>query len=535
MSSAPNPQALIEAASKAAGRSNGVADHGATIEWLIPGDLWAEISPTPELPRGLLPASLEAFAFSKPETFNPAALAAAALATCSIAASDFVRLVINPTWRERFCIWVGLYGPSSAAKTPTTRAAFRPLEAEQQKRLEEFDRERERFEAAKKTAKADGTTFDDPEPIPVRYHTHSATLAAVTELEKNMHHGIGLVHDELSSLVSAMDGVYKERSANERGDWLALYDGGPFYSDRILRGQVFVKNHSATILGGITTDKLARFVRDSAADGLMSRMSLVSVPVAAPSADLGAIPLERYRDYSRVVERIVNNRPMIPCDVTLSEDGREELGKAKERWQQEAALYAERLPRYSERLGKLTGLAARVALGFAIIESAEVPAARSSRNEIDMPRKVDAGQMRRACAYVDYQARHDLAFYAAAAGQDIAPTIGMARRVAGWILQWSRERFHLGDLTRGILEWRSLRSSDQLATLELLDHLGWVRPDEDAYFRGQQFVRGVTWTVNPRAHQRFELRAVMARRVAEEAKRRLSDAAASTVPERQKL
>lgn len=511
---------------------------GGAHQWPEPADLWSAIAPTPALPRGLLPATLDAFAHGKSETFDPAALGAAALASCSIAASDHVRLVINPTWRERFCIWIGLHGPSSAAKSPTIATALRPLVTEQQHQLGEFQLAHQVWKKAKKGAKAAGEEFDDPEPSAVRYFTHSATIEALTVLEEQTDHGVGLIHDELSALIAAMDGQYKDRSANERGHWLALYDGGMHLTDRVLRGTTVVKNHSAAILGGITTDKLASLVNNTVADGLMSRMSLTSVPVMPPSDDLEAMPYDTYVAYERLVSRLVNNRPSSAHEVALPQEARDVLGAAKKRWQAEGALYADRLPRYTERLGKLTGMAARVALGFAIIEEAEPPegVAGSAFVTAPPPREVSPDQMRRACEYVDYQARHDLAFYAAAAGQDVSPIIGMARRVGAWLLQLNRQAFQLGDLTRGILEWRSLKGTDQFGALELLDHLGWIRPSDDAYFRGVQFVRGITWAVNPAAHARFTERAEAARRAAAEARRRLTEAVAERRPQpREKL
>jgi hypothetical protein len=535
-----SPDSLREAAIKAAGDQR-TKDETVTVSgWPMPADLWAQIPPTPPLPRALLPTTIEAFAFGKPETFSPAALAGAALAVCAVAASDHVRLVINPTWREAFRIWVALYGPSSAAKTPIMQTAWRAIEKEQNARFEEYREELGRFEAAKKAAKKAGEEFDDAKPQLVRYYTHSATMAAITELERNSEHGVGLVHNELSALIAAMDGgVYREKSA-ERGDWLALYDGGQHFCDRITRPGCLVRNHSATILGGITTDKLARVVRDSVAHGLMSRMSLVTVPVMPPSADLSAIPYDTYCEFQRLVSRLARGRPAREHDVQLAEEAPEVLGAAKQRWQQEAVLYSERLPRYAERLGKLPALAARFALGFALIEGAEAPGIENRSLALDvpapdppakLPRIVTPSQMQRAGDFTDHLAHHDLAFYATAAGQDVAPAMAMARRVGTWLLQWTRTSFQLGDLTRGILEWRSLKNTDQLATLELLERLDWIRPDLEpadgaqicTFFVGQQFVRGVTWHVNPRAHQRYQQQAEAARRTAAELKRRLTE------------
>lgn len=494
--------------------------------WQVPGDLWGATLPTPPLPRGLLPRTIESFAFGKPEVFSPAALAAAALATCSIAASDYVRLVINPTWRECFRSWFGLHGPSSAAKTPTMNAALRPLQSQQTVRIEEHGQRLRAWERSKRTADAEEV---DPRPACVRYISHNSTIEALTELARHTDHGIGLVHNELSALIAAMDGQYRDRSASERGHWLATYDGGPHLTDRIGRGEVVVKNFSVSVLGAITTDKLASILRGTIADGLMSRISLVEVPVLPPSEDLDSVPHEIYRAYESLVVRLLENRPSRSHDIELAPGAREVLGGAKRRWQEEASLQAERLPRYAERLGKLPGVAARMGLGFALIDAADLEdlfPSEQTADEFVLPPAVTPSQMHRACTYVDYLARHDLAFYAHAAGQEIAPSVGMARQVAAWILQHGRDSFQLGDITRGVLEWRSLKSVDQLAALELLDQLSWIRPDSDPWFRGISFVRGVTWTVNPIVHTQYTVRAEAARRAAADARRRLTESLA---------
>jgi len=499
--------------------------------WQVPGDLWGATLPIPPLPRGLLPRSVEDFAFGKPEIFSPAALAAAALATCSIAASDYVRLVINPSWRECFRVWFGLHGPSSAAKSPTVNAALRPLLSEQSLRVQEHGQKLAAWERSRRVADVER---EEPRPVCVRYVSHNSTIEALTELARHTDHGIGLVHHELSALIAAMDGQYRERSAGERGHWLATYDGGPHLTDRIGRGEVVVRNFSMSMLGAITTEKLAGILRGTIADGLMSRISLVEVPVLPPTDDLDAIPYEIYRAYESLVVRLLKNRPLQPYDIELAPGAREALGAAKRRWQEEASLQAERLPRYAERLGKLTGVAARVGLGFAIIDAAEggdLFPVDGTAGQFSLPANVAQSQMQRACNYVDYLARHDLAFYAHAAGQEIASPVGMARQVAAWILQHGRESFQLGDVTRGILEWRSLKSIDQFAALELLDQLSWIRPDDDPWFRGVSFVRGITWTVNPIVHTQYTARAEAARRAAADARRRLTESLA----ERQKL
>lgn len=498
--------------------------------WQPPGNLWGATAPTPPLPRGLLPRTIEDLAFGKPEVFSAAALAAAALATCSIAVSDYIRLLVNPTWRECFRLWVGLHGPSSALKSPTMSAALAPLMREQNTRIQEHA---ERLRARERRL-ATNPEENESRPACVRYVSHNSTIEALTELARHTDHGIGLVHNELSALIATMDGQYRERSASERGHWLATYDGGPHLTDRIGRGEIVVNNFSLSVLGAITTDKLAGILRGTIADGLMSRITLVEVPVLAPSDDLDAIPYEICRAYDGLVACLLGNRPTRPHDMQLAPAAREVLGAAKRRWQEEASLQADRLPRYAERLGKLTGVAARIALGFAVIDAAEgddlFPSGRPAKT-FALPTTVDRSQMQRACDYVDYLARHDLAFYAQAAGHEIAPGVGMARQIAAWILQHARDSFQLGDVTRGILEWRFFKNIDQFSALELLDQLGWIRPSDDPWYRGISFIRGVTWTVNPGVHTLYQARAEAARRAAADAKRRLTE----SIAERRRL
>lgn len=494
-----------------------------------PFDLWSQLPPVAGLPRGILPPTIEELAFCKPDTFPPAALAAAALATCSMAASDLLRVEINANWRERFSFWVGLVGSSASGKSPTIGTALRPLLSVQADAFEAHEQAKAEYQERNRRRKKNGEDEPEAEPICPRYVTHNATIEALTELERHTEHGLGLIHDELSALIAAMDGQYKERTGSERGHWLALYDGGPHTTDRIQRGSVYVRNHSAAILGGITLDKLRGLVANMAADGLMSRISLITMPISSPSDDLDPIPYEAWQAYEGLVRRIALNRPHKPKSIPLDPDARALLGQAKKRWQAESIRQSEYLPRYAERLGKLPGLAARLALGFAIIEQAEFPG--HGPTEIDPPRSVRADQMQRAIAWVDYQSSHDLAFYASAGDREVIAGMTGARKVGAWILRHGRTEFRMGDLARGILEWRSLKNSEHAAILELLENLGWVTPitpDDGPPFRGMTFVRGTLWRVEPAVHALFSERAEHEARVAQEARQKLQEATKGT-------
>jgi hypothetical protein len=84
-----------------------------------------------------------------------------------------------------------------------------------------------------------------------------------------------------------------------------------------------------------------------------------------------------------------------------------------------------------------------------------------------------------------------------------------------------------GEVIREVAGALHLRGSDDARQFP-----GGIRPDLEpahgaqicTFFVGQQFVRGVTWHVNPRAHQRYQQQAEAARRTATELKRRLTEA-----------
>lgn len=503
-----------------------------------PFDLWQSLPPVPALPAGIVPAVIEKLSAAKPGVFHPTAVAASALAACSMAASDLVRLEINSTWSERFCIWVALAGASSAAKSPTMKLAMRPLRAVEADEAEKYHKALEEWERSAKAAKKAKEEFDEPKPVPTRYLSSGATIEALSELLKITEHGIGIVHDELSALIAAMDGSYKEKSGSERGNWLALYDGGAHQTDRIMRGHVYVKNHSAAMLGAITTDKLRALVSNATADGLMSRMALVTVPPSAPTDDLESVPFDVYREYDLVLRRIARNRPYKPVSVALAPFAKASLGAAQKRWQSEAMLVAESLPRFAERLGKLPGFVCRVALGFHIIEAATDNPSDHGPLEFDIPPVLSADTMARAIRFVDHQSQHDHAFYSLCAGQETLPAMGLARKVGAWILQHARTEFRLGDVTRGVYEWRDMRVYEQAAALDLLESLSWIVaevPDAGTALRGQTFLRGVVWRVNPSVHALYQAKAEAVRNAARVAKDRLEAAVAERKTQEEKL
>jgi hypothetical protein len=492
-----------------------------------PSEIWGDETYAPDLPHGILPPSLEALAFAKRSLYPPAALGMAAMAACSMAASDNWRVAINETYRERFCIWVGLVGSSATGKSPTINLAMRPLNKLQSAMVDAWKKATEERSVRAAAAKMEKQFFDEPLPKITRLTTQNATIEAITELERDNPHGMGLVHDELSTVFAAMDGGYKEKSASDRGHWLALYDGGPHVTDRIGRGTVFVENHSAAILGGITTDKLRGMVSSMSADGLMARMSLVLMPATTPSEDLTSVDLRTFNTYSDVVQCIVAHRPDCEREIPMTDAARCTLGKAKKSWQDFSIRQTDHLPRFSERLNKLLGLTSRFALGFAIIEAAEnLVGGKTPYFNVQV---VSDEHMRRAVALAEYLSLHDLAFYAGLARRCVSPSLTLARHIGAWLLRSDVENFILGNVSQQVVQWRDACTLDQFGALSFLEECSWIHPnvaEGQDFFRGRSFIRGIVWHVNPLLHGRFKDQRERERLRAADMKRKLERAVA---------
>ncbi len=98
---------------------------------VTPVDLLGKF-PVPLLPEGLLPRRIEDFARTMATQMgaDPSGLAMGALLACAAAIPDTVALQVkehDTTWLECARIWVLLIGAPSSMKSPTIKAATRPL------------------------------------------------------------------------------------------------------------------------------------------------------------------------------------------------------------------------------------------------------------------------------------------------------------------------------------------------------------------------------------------------------------------------
>ena len=220
------------------------------------------------------------------------ALAMAVLATFSGALHHgfAVKMMRNGPWYERPRLWVLLVADPSQLKTPIINAATAPLTHYETHLRVKYEADLRDYELAL-TEKEEG----DPPPRkpdpPPRYIVWDTTVEKLGELLARSDKGLLVKSDEISGWLGNMERYNAGRS--DRGFWLCAYDGGPHNIDRIKRGEIFIKNLSVSLIGGIQPARLAE-IQGLTSDGLLQRflpvmMGSASLPQDSPSDD------EKYR------------------------------------------------------------------------------------------------------------------------------------------------------------------------------------------------------------------------------------------------
>lgn len=266
-----------------------------------PVDLWRHYA-APELPKGLLPPLIEAFARRHGEVMgvDPAGLAMAALAVCSAAISDEIKVKVkrHDSWTESSRLWVGLIGAPSMKKTPIINAAIRPLRA--------IDTTLMRGYVEKRTAYDDLSAKERKgvaRPIQERRMIADATIEAAQEVLKDSPRGVLSVQDELSGWFGAMDKYAPGKGAMaDRGFWLQAFNGGPYSLNRVARGACYIPNCSIGLLGGVQPEPIRAIANDTHDDGLIQRL----IPVILRPGSLGRdVPTDEVvNGYARLIERL---------------------------------------------------------------------------------------------------------------------------------------------------------------------------------------------------------------------------------------
>src|SRR5262249_11222134 len=239
---------------------------------ITPIDLWGPLNP-PELPRGLLPAVIEQFAFEHGEVMgvDPGGLAVAALTVCAAAIPDSIELQVKKHdrgWTESARLWTALVGMPSTKKTPTLREAIRPLARIDAAYAREYATAKQVYDDLPSDERKQTT-----KPERKQLKLEDTSIEAAQEVLRYNSNGVLCLADELSGWFGSMDKYNSGRgAAKDRGFWLQSWNGGSYALNRIGRDSYLIENLSVSVLGGIQPDLIRKAADESHDDGLIQRL-----------------------------------------------------------------------------------------------------------------------------------------------------------------------------------------------------------------------------------------------------------------------
>jgi Protein of unknown function (DUF3987)/RepB DNA-primase from phage plasmid/Primase C terminal 2 (PriCT-2) len=470
------------------------------IAWPRPVDLWGNFDPPP-LPKGLLPPSIEEFAFTEGLNMgcDPAGLAMAALTVSAAATPDYIKLQVkqgSDSWLESARLWATLVGNVSSKKTPILNRAVSPLYNIEAEAYREFVKAMQRYEALSKE--------DQQEDMPIqrRLQIDDATIESAQQIFYDNPNGLLCVQDELSGWLGSMD-RYTGNGAKDRAFWLRAYNGGPYSVDRVKRGSFRIPNLSACVLGGIQPDKIREFAADGVDDGLLQRAC--PIILSASTNDRDKVDDDADRAYTTIItrltqinepERYLNFSPQAQCiqremsiKITSLEQSYELINK-----------------KLAAHIGKYRGIFARLCVTFHCIDN------MVDRNfQTNVKLCIFEDTARRAAKFIDeFLLPHAITFYTGVLG--VADNHDLLINVAGFIRAKELSKIDNRVIQRGNRSMRRMTQKDIDNVFNHLDVFGWITKVVDKN-------RTTFGIVNPRVHTLFSERAERERQRISEAKK----------------
>jgi hypothetical protein len=397
-------------------------------------DPWAE-PPVPQFPFDILPPMVEEYAASQSVILgaDTSSVAMAVLGAFSGAIDHrfALKMMRHGSWYENPRLWLLFYGPPSVGKTPMFNAVCTVITEHQTTLYRVYQEQQEDYEVRKEA----GEKIKKPKP-PARFLVTDITADKLAEVLARSPHGILVKRDELAGWIGAMERYHAGKgAAADRAVWLQAFDGGPYNVDRIVRGEIFVPNLSAAVMGGIQPARLAE-LDGLTTDGLLQRF----LPVVMGAATLAQDTVTNCLGYDNFVKQLLH---ATPSTLQMNDAALECMGELRENIHEIVTVTEGLISGFPTFVGKLPGYAGRLAL---ILHMAEHP-------EYGHTRRVEAKTVENVGKLiVDFVIPHALRFYGAAEEKLQGNHI---KTLASWILTSGKTRIVVSDVTNNVWDARS--------------------------------------------------------------------------------
>ena len=453
----------------------------------MPADLWAKYD-APDLPVGLLPPLIEAFARKQAEVMgtDPAGVAMACLTVCAAAIPDGLKVQVkrhDQGWTQSARLWTALVGNPSAKKTPAINAASAPLKLLDSTLFKRYAAEQEDYDALPVGAKKGKTP-----PQQRRHLLSDTTIEATQEVLKSSPDGIICLQDELGAFFGSMDKYSSGKgSAKDRGFWLQSYDGGTYAVNRVSRGASLIENLSVSLLGGIQPEPMRKIVSDSVDDGLIQRIIPVILKPAKVGMDVPTGPVNEAYDGLILALTQIN-----PPSYALRYSEEAQCIRDQAEVKHHGLLLAEELSgKLASHFGKYDGIFARLSVLWHAIENAGRP----------MPDRISVETTTRVRDFLHgFILPSSIAFYTGVLG--LSDDHDTLIELAGFILASNLQTVQHRDTQRASRSLKALSADQSRRLFEKLEAFGWVTATASPSNSNTP-----RWAVNPHVHEVFARRA----------------------------
>jgi hypothetical protein len=338
--------------------------------------------------------------------------------------------------------------------------------------------------------KAKEKDIEEPDPPP-RWIVNDTTIEKLGEILARSEKGVLVVRDELSGWIGDMDryGGAGKKASSDRGFWLQAHDGGPFNVDRVGRGEIYIPNLSASILGGIQPDRLKDF-EGLLNDGMLQRFGAIMMRSSNVQQNVNTQAVDE--DYFDLIASLARTAPRSLMFTEVAQAEMMELLAHLHALEQAAGRISKGLQGF---VGKLGGLTGRIALILRLIEDLDYSGYEVFPNSLRDARAI----------VLDFLLPHALAFYRTG---EAATDMDRLKKIASYVLTSKQAAISAREFILNVRHLRGVRVDDLGKHLSPLVAGGWLEPANPGPFNR-------LWNVTSAVAAQFERR----RQIEEEEKR----------------
>ena len=199
--------------------------------------------------------------------FSKDHIASSLMFVASVAVGNSIRVELKRKWYDKAILYMALVGKPGSNKSAPLRFAMEPLEMRDDREMEKYRKEREKFNEAKRKAfKGNGYLPDEPD------YNQTIMNDFTTEVLIRQHNvnprGLAVYVDELIGFIRNFN---KYRTGNDEQVWTQLFNGGAVAVNRMNSVPLKINDTFIGIIGTIQPGLLPEFAKGKMESGFLDR------------------------------------------------------------------------------------------------------------------------------------------------------------------------------------------------------------------------------------------------------------------------